>query len=554
MTKVTIVTGLWDIGRHDIGDFSRSWDHYLDSFKKLLNLDINMFVYVDPSDEALADQVELIRDNIKSNTQIRFRSPTDFPFYKEVQTIRRNPDWYKQADWLEQSPQAKLANYNPIVMSKFFMLNDVAIENPFNSKYFFWIDGGITNTVAEHLLDNLKRIPKYMESSDSTFTFLAFPYQNDTEVHGFKTRAFNEFCNAHAEYVCRGGIFGGTKDAINQLNGEYYTILEQTLQAGYMGTEENIHTILTYRFPDLIKPFPIQEDGLVFRFLEHLGTYAYVENSLADLIKYDKRKPWNEIKTSLYVLTFNSPRQFEHLCISMSSYDWDMLPNTRKILVDNSTDFSTYQEYQELCREYGFEHIKKAENLGICGGRQFIAEHFQESDSEYYMFFEDDMFFARPYLEECRNGFKTQQDNFFVKSLTLMHRNQYDFMKLTFSEFYGDNSKQWAWANLPEVEKERFFPGVTEMPPLEPTGKKRYKGLSVLEGPYYYCNWPAWFSRKGNQKIFLDTKWAHPHEQTWMSHVFQLQMAGKIKSAVLELSPIDHDRFDFYDAEDRKES
>jgi hypothetical protein len=39
-----------------------------------------------------------------------------------------------------------------------------------------------------------------------------------------------------------------------------------------------------------------------------------------------------------------------------------------------------------------------------------------------------------------------------------------------------------------------------------------------------------------------------------MSHAFQLTKENKINSAVLLLSPIDHERFDHYSAEERKES
>ena len=38
----------------------------------------------------------------------------------------------------------------------------------------------------------------------------------------------------------------------------------------------------------------------------------------------------------------------------------------------------------KLCEEYDFEIIWPGENLGICGGRQFIAEHFDKSEYDYY--------------------------------------------------------------------------------------------------------------------------------------------------------------------------
>jgi hypothetical protein len=39
-----------------------------------------------------------------------------------------------------------------------------------------------------------------------------------------------------------------------------------------------------------------------------------------------------------------------------------------------------------------------------------------------------------------------------------------------------------------------------------------------------------------------------------MSFVYQLQKEGVIKSGILLLSPIDHERFDFYPATERREN
>ena len=83
---------------------------------------------------------------------------------------------------------------------------------------------------------------------------------------------------------------------------------------------------------------------------------------------------------------------------------------------------------------------------------------------------------------------------------------------------------------------------------------KTYQGLPYADGEIYYCNWPQIVSREGNKKMFLDTKWAHPYEQTWMSYIFQQTKDSKIKGSLLLLSPINHDRFFHYDGKQRKES
>jgi hypothetical protein len=78
--------------------------------------------------------------------------------------------------------------------------------------------------------------------------------------------------------------------------------------------------------------------------------------------------------------------------------------------------------------------------------------------------------------------------------------------------------------------------------------------LTYLTGDVYYANWPQLVSKSGNQKMFLDTTWGHPYEQTWMSHIFQMSKKGEINSGILLSSPITHDRFIHYDKSERVES
>lgn len=67
-------------------------------------------------------------------------------------------------------------------------------------------------------------------------------------------------------------------------------------------------------------------------------------------------------------------------------------------------------------------------------------------------------------------------------------------------------------------------------------------------------NWPQIVTKQGNKKMFLNTKWAHPFEQTWMSHIYQETIKGEIKTGILLLSPTEHNRFDHYAGNLRKES
>jgi hypothetical protein len=68
------------------------------------------------------------------------------------------------------------------------------------------------------------------------------------------------------------------------------------------------------------------------------------------------------------------------------------------------------------------------------------------------------------------------------------------------------------------------------------------------------CNWPIVLTKEGNYKCYLETKWAHPYEQTLMSYSYQETVKGNINPGLLLLTPIEHHRYEFYSAELRKES
>jgi hypothetical protein len=555
---ITLVTGIWDIGRGELSEgWSRPFQHYLDKFEQLLKVEENLIIFGE-------DELEkfVFERRSPENTQFINRPLSWFQnneFFQNIQKIRTNEDWLNRAGWLRESTQARLENYNPLVMSKVFLLNDAKIMDKFNSEYMFWIDGGLTNTVHPGYFTHdkvLDKLSKYI----SKFSFVCFPYDAETEIHGFEYNRLNDIAGDKVNKVARGGFFGGPKHTINDINGIYYNLLQSTLNEGLMGTEESIFSIMCYKHSDIVNYFEIESNGLIGKFFEDL------KNNEIKLKSENIHKTENNLdinKVGLYVITFNSPNQFRTLIDSMVAYDKDYIYKTKKFLLDNSSDLSTTEEYSVICEEYGFEYIKK-DNLGICGGRQWIAEHFQnETDLDFYLFFEDDMFFYPKEGEVCRNGFNRYVPNLYSKTLQIVKKENFDFLKLNFSEFFGDNGTQWAWYNVPQHIREKYWPGKNRLPQqgLDPNAPKAiydsvrtFQGVPYVTGDVYYCNWPQIVTRIGNQKMFLDTTWAHPFEQTWMSHMYQLVKEGSLYPGLLLMTPTEHDRFEHYERGLRKES
>lgn len=560
--NLTVVTGLWDIGRKE-----RNFDgHYIANFKKLLETDVNMFIFIPAEYENLIWETRK-----KHNTFVKVYKLKDIkqlyaPFWSKTQEIRNSLEWLNitgENGWLKNSPQANLEWYNPVVMSKMFMLNDVTLYNPFETEYFIWLDAGITNTVYENYFTHdrvLDKIIPYLED----FLFLSYPYEAVDEIHGFNFSAMNRYAGNKVEYVCRGGLFGGRKEIINQANSLYYSLLERTLSAGHMGTEESVFTLMSYIEPEKYRRYALDGNGLVVKFVQAL---------LNDTVELEpipeKRKAFvpvnldlSDTKLSLYMLTFNFPEQVRHTLSTYEKYpEW--LNTTRKILIDNSTNEAARIENKKICDEYGFEHIITNENLGINRGRFLAAKHFDESDSDYYIFLEDDMGIQPPEINVCRNGLQTYVPGLLQKVQKIMKKEKFDYLKLSFTEVYMDNYIQCSWYNVPQIVRTELWPDYNSLPVtgLDPNCPRTefkkidyFDGLLYASGDVYYANWPMIMSKEGNKKVFLDTTWEHPYEQTWMSHIFQETRKGNIHPAVLLASPILHNRIAHYKPEERREN
>ena len=558
---LTVVTGLWNINRP-----GRDFNHYIEHFKKFLDMPVNMFIYIPEEYEYLVWE-----KRSKENTFVKVYELEDIknmynPFWNKTQEIRNKPEWSNQAGWLSQSPQASLEWYNPIVQSKMFLLNDVTIWNPFNTEHFIWLDAGITNTVYEkYFTDNkaLDKILPYLES----FLFLSYPYEANTEIHGFDFNAMNRYVGKKVEYVCRGGLFGGKKELINQANSLYYSLLDRSLNEGFMGTEESIFTLMSYLEPEKYRRYALDSNGLVVKFIQALLDDKVELEAIPDDRVYLKPKnlDTSNLKTSLYMLTFNFPEQIEHTIKTWeaNSSDWLSKPY-KKILIDNSNKQEAIDGNKLLCEKYGFEHIITGENLGINRGRQLVAEHFNDSDSDYYFFFEDDMGF-NPSIDTgfCRNGFRKYIPNLYDTVHKIMLKEEFDFLKLSYTEVYMDNNIQVSWYNVPQQVRVEHWPDYSKLPVqgLDPNSPRTkfdkievLNEVSYISGDIYYANWPMIVSKEGNRKMFIETKWAHPYEQTWMSYMFQETKKGNLNPAVLLAAPVWHNRIIYYEAHERREN
>ena len=276
------------------------------------------------------------------------------------------------------------------------------------------------------------------------------------------------------------------------------------------------------------------------------------------LMKRNNRvEKYENPKLILYMLTFNNPRQVRHTANTWreSSQDWFSIP-FRKIIVDNSTEEHLKAENQNVAKEMGFEYLHTGKNLGITGGRSFVAKHFEESDGDYYIFFEDDMgLYPATETGLCKNGYQKFVPDLLPRALKITIEENLDFLKLSFAEFYASNDAQYSYSVCPQGEKDKLWPGKEHDDKFTNFRKiKNVDGLSYALGEVFYCNWPLIISKDGNKKIFVQNDLETPSEGDLTLYTHKLIVNGKVKSAVLLASPVWHNRVYDYEKGTRVEN
>lgn len=266
--SITLVTALLDIGRHGLAEdayqFRRDFKMYLDAMQDWLKHKYPKVVYTSQriKDELLLTASQQVKDSthfvITTNEELstKWLGPDN---YAKVQELRLSEKWRARAGWLPNSPQAGLEYYNPLVMSKMFIVRDAARTNPWKTTHFLFVDAKHNCRKPEIMTpknDHILRAHMFEK-----FLLTTFDYTPADEVHGFAYEQFNAWCNMENPQkrqnvrVGRGGIFGGNAFVMEYMTAAYDVALTASLREGLMGTEENIMSIIMYNLRQYVDEF-----------------------------------------------------------------------------------------------------------------------------------------------------------------------------------------------------------------------------------------------------------------------------------------------------------
>lgn len=258
--NITLVTSVLDIDRHTV---DRDFGMYLDALRDWLRHEYPKVVYTTP--DIVAKLLQNASEYVKSSTKFVYISREELrrkwigpDNYDKIQEIRKDRKWRSRASWLSGSPQARLKDYNPLVMSKMYMVRDASRLNYWNTTHFLFLD--VKHNCRNPLLITPRSDHIFRAHMFGKFLLTYFDYDPVQEVHGFEYQKFNEWINLPAANkvtvkVGRGGVFGGSAFILEAITAMYDVILTASLREGLMGTEENILSILMAQVPQYIDTF-----------------------------------------------------------------------------------------------------------------------------------------------------------------------------------------------------------------------------------------------------------------------------------------------------------
>ena len=245
----TFVTSLYNIGRGTWPKFRRSFSVYLQRFKHLLALDINLVVF---GDDSLKPFVKKHRIQMTSKTKFVTKPFTHLPTYKHKHRLEcvLDSENFQKGNGKLGHPEAFSAEYLVVVNSKVALVDQVMRTNPFNTTHFFWVDAGYV-AVNDDTGNDVMKVnipagtqwkPRPLLSSSGKVTYIQLHdpdrYANISQLH-----------KQPLAPALSGGFFGGAQKVMTYYARLYNKCLLYQLTEGEVGEDQGLALQVYFEHP-----------------------------------------------------------------------------------------------------------------------------------------------------------------------------------------------------------------------------------------------------------------------------------------------------------------
>jgi tetratricopeptide (TPR) repeat protein len=195
--NVTFVTAYLKTYEYDY-DETKSFEKRLELFMKIVELNINICLFISPE---YKDAIDLISNKHKNLIVIEVLSIEDLEITKIGRKNSHLLNLPERRNCLKDS-----SNYMFLMNSKIEFIKKTINANPFNNDYFCWFDFSLPY-IFKNMESSLTKLKKYSESNFTSQPFIAMPgcWNKCSNVDVLKDFIYWRFC---------GGFFIGDKNSL----------------------------------------------------------------------------------------------------------------------------------------------------------------------------------------------------------------------------------------------------------------------------------------------------------------------------------------------------
>ncbi|GFR60955.1 protein htrl [Elysia marginata] len=241
----TVVTALLDIGRGDWDNQQRKYSTYLLYMQRMLRLDVNMVVFVEPKGRPFIDWMRRGRE---ARTRVVEIGVKDLPYYSYRDKFAdiMASEQYRQNNELYSTSKAEaiIPEYDILQLSKFYFMDRAVRENPFNTSYYIWLDAGYAHGKDVHPEDGVW-VPKNLFDHAHQLTFIE---RKPGALHYKPQRARLHKISIN---IIAGLFFAGGGEVIQEVYKLQQKQVDNWLEKGIVDDDQTMYMLLYYQAPAL---------------------------------------------------------------------------------------------------------------------------------------------------------------------------------------------------------------------------------------------------------------------------------------------------------------
>lgn len=218
MQEVTIVTAFFDINRSEMKGFNRSNQKYFEYFKFWSGLKNNLVVY---TDKTMAQQVIDWRTSLGLKQQTEVIVLDDIyqlegDIYQAMLQVEQNPDFINFR--LDTNAIENKANYNYVMLMKYWCLNDAGQRGLLKTPMTAWVDFGFNHGGSV-----------YTKSEE--FDFLWKTELDSSKIHLFANDKYQQSAVIKQVQYLSQNVQGPILIMGSETVGQFYQTIKQAVQS-----------------------------------------------------------------------------------------------------------------------------------------------------------------------------------------------------------------------------------------------------------------------------------------------------------------------------------